>query len=52
MLYGPFKINNKHTSPNNYFFDYLLKMQNDLWSIRNVEEVCDEGKKNVFIKRT
>ena len=23
-------------------------MQNDLWGIKNLEEVCDEGKKNVF----
>ena len=48
MLYGPFKIGNKHTSQSNYFFDNSLKMQNDLWGIKNLEEVCDEGKKNGF----
>ena len=48
MLYGPFKIDNKHTSQSNYFFDNSLKMQNDLWGIRNLEEVSDESKKNGF----
>ena len=48
MLYGPFKIFNKHTSQNNYFFDNSLKMQNDLWGIKNLEDVSDESKKNGF----
>ncbi len=47
-MYGPFKICNKHTSESNYFFDNSLKMQNDLWGIRNLEEVSDESKKNGF----
>ena len=50
MLYGPFKIGNKHTSQSNYFFDNSLKMQNDLWGIKNLEEVCNESKKNGFSK--
>ena len=48
MLYGPFKISNKHTSQSNYLFDNSLKMQNDLWGIKNLEEVCDESKINGF----
>jgi len=48
LLYGPFKICNTHTSESNYFFDNSLKMQNDLWGIKNLEEVCDESKKNGF----
>ena len=48
ILYGPFKICNKHTSVSNYFFDNSLKMQNDLWGIKNLEEVCYESKKNGF----
>ena len=48
MLYGPFKIGNKHTSQSNYCFDNSLKMQNNLWGIRNLEEVCDISKKNGF----
>ena len=50
MLYGPFKIGNKHTSKSNYFFDNSLKMQNDLWGIRNVEEVSNEAKINGFVQ--
>ena len=30
------------------FFDNSFKMQNDLWGIKNLEEVCDESKKNGF----
>ena len=48
ILYGPFKIGNKHTSQSNYFFDNSLKIKNDLWGIKNLEEVTDEGKKNGF----
>ena len=50
FLYGPFKIGNKHTSQSNYFFDNSLKMQNDLWGIRNIEEVTCEAKKNGFFQ--
>jgi len=48
VVCGPFKICNKHTSESNYFFDNSLKMQNDLWGIKNLEEVSEEGKKNGF----
>ena len=50
ILYGPFKIGNKHTSKSNYVFDNSLKMHNDLWGIRNLEEVTDEALKNGFIQ--
>ena len=50
MLYGPFKIGNKHTSQSNYLFDNSLKMQNDFWGIRNLEEVSFEAKKNGFFQ--
>ena len=30
------------------FFDNSLKMQNTLWDIKNLEEVCVESKKNGF----
>ena len=48
ILYGPFKIGNKHISQSNYIFDNSLKMQNDFWGIRNLEEVTDEAKRNGF----
>ena len=50
LLYGPFKIGNKHTSQSNDFFDNSLKMQNDLWGIRDIEEVTEEAKKNGFFQ--
>ena len=50
ILYGPFKIRNKHISQSNYFFDNSLKMKNDLWGVRNIEEVGDEAKKNGFFQ--
>ena len=50
ILYGPFKIGNKHTSHSNYLFENSLKIQNDLWGIRNVEQVTDEAKKNGFFQ--
>ena len=51
ILYGPFKIDNKHTSQSQYFFDNLLKMKNNFWGIRKVEHVNDYGKKMIFLKR-
>ena len=50
LLYGPFKIGNKQTSRSNYLFDNSLKMQNDLWGIRSLEEVTFEAKKNGFFQ--
>ena len=51
ILYGPFKIDNKHTSKSNYFFDNSIKAKNDLWGIRNIEEVSEEAKKNSFCQK-
>ena len=50
ILYGPFKINYEHTSHSNYIFDNSLKMQNDFWGIRNLENVTAEAKKNNFLQ--
>ena len=50
MLYGPFKIGNKHASQSNYFFENSLKKQNDFWGIRNLEHVTYEAKKNGFFQ--
>ena len=51
ILYGPFKIGNKHISQSNYFFDNSIKAKNSLWGIRNLEEVSDEAKKNSFFQK-
>ena len=50
VLYGPFRLGNNHTSKSNYLFDISLKKQNDLWGIRNLKEVSEEGKKNGFFQ--
>ena len=51
ILYGPFKICNKHISKSNYFFDNSIRAKNDLWGIRNIEEVSEEAKKNSFFQK-
>ncbi len=43
LLYGPFKIQNKHTSESNFLFDKSLKNENKDWGVRNVEEVNQEA---------
>ena len=50
MLYGPFKICNKHISQSNLLFDSSLKMQNKLWGVRDLGEVSEEATKNGFIE--
>ena len=50
ILYGPFKIGNRHTSQSNYFFDNSIKMKNDLWGIRNLDEVSNVAKKSGFFQ--
>ena len=50
MLYGPFKIGNKHISQSNDLFDCSLKMQNKLWGVRDLGEVSEEATNYGFIK--
>ena len=50
MLYGPFKIGNKHISESNDLFDSSLKMQNKLWGVRDLGEVSEEATKYGFNK--
>ena len=50
MLYGPFKIDNKHISQSNALFDSSLKMQNKSWGVRDLREVSKEATKNGFIE--
>tara|TARA_Y100001933_G_C18873669_1_gene511048 strand:+ start:260 stop:880 length:621 start_codon:yes stop_codon:yes gene_type:complete len=52
LLYGPFKIKNKHTSISNKQFDKSLKIQNNNWGIRNLEEVYKEAIINGFNEKT
>ena len=48
LLYGPFKIKNKHTSESNKLFDKSLKNQNNDWGVRNLENVNEEAMINGF----
>ena len=48
LLYGPFKIKDKHTSESNKLFDKSLKDQNDDWGVRNLEAVNEEAMINGF----
>ena len=50
MLYGPFKIGNKHICQSNELFDSSLKIQNKLWGVRDLGEVSKEATKYGFIK--
>ena len=50
MLYGPFKIDNKHINQSNELFDSSLKIQNKSWGIRDLGEVSKEANKYGFIK--
>ena len=50
MLYGPFKIDNKHTSRSNELFDISLKIENKSWGVRDLGEVSEEANKNSFIE--
>ena len=39
ILYGPFKLDGKHTSPSNAAFDRSLRAQNPRWGVRDLREV-------------
>jgi len=38
-LYGPYKIDGRHTAPSNQDFDARLRAQNPLWGVRDLTEV-------------
>ena len=44
IVYGPFCVDGKFTSPSNEAFDQSLKMQNPHWGVRHLEEVAVEAK--------
>ncbi|MES1198714.1 MAG: DUF938 domain-containing protein [Pseudomonadota bacterium] len=39
FLYGPFKMDGRHTSPSNEAFDTSLKARNAEWGVRDMEEI-------------
>jgi len=46
MIYGPFKIEGKHTSESNVRFNEYLKAQNSKWGVRDLNEVNKIANKN------
>ncbi|MBR8830648.1 MAG: hypothetical protein N5P05_000851 [Chroococcopsis gigantea SAG 12.99] len=44
-LYGPYKINGRHTSDSNEIFHNSLLVQSHLWGLRDLEEVVAQAKK-------
>src|SRR5580704_12789529 len=45
-LYGPYKIDGRHTAPSNQAFDGYLRSQNAAWGIRDLAEVADLAKRH------
>ena len=43
-LYGPYKIDGRHTAPSNQDFDTRLRAQNPLWGVRNLTDVASLAK--------
>ena len=50
ILYGPFKICNKHISQSNELFDNSLKSQNQSWGVRDLGDVSKEASNNGLIE--
>jgi len=47
-LYGPYRINGRHTAPSNQDFDTWLQAQNPAWGIRDLAEVTDLAARHGF----
>jgi SAM-dependent methyltransferase len=45
-LYGPYRIDGRHTAPSNQDFDTRLRGQNPLWGVRDLADVSDLAKRN------
>jgi SAM-dependent methyltransferase len=47
-LYGPYKIDGRHTAPSNQDFDARLRAQNPLWGVRDLTDVSSLAKRHGF----
>jgi SAM-dependent methyltransferase len=47
-LYGPYKIDGRHTAPSNADFDASLRARNPLWGVRDLSEVSSLAKRHSF----
>jgi SAM-dependent methyltransferase len=48
FLYGPYKIDGRHTAPSNHDFDIDLKRRNPAWGIRDLADVEDLARRHGF----
>lgn len=48
-LYGPYKIDDRHTAPSNQEFDRYLQMQDSAWGVRNLEDVVAVANNHSFV---
>jgi SAM-dependent methyltransferase len=48
FLYGPYKIDGRHTAPSNQDFDLDLKRRNPAWGIRDLADVEDLARRHGF----
>jgi SAM-dependent methyltransferase len=49
-LYGPYKIDGRHTAPSNEDFDASLRARNPLWGVRDLPEVSSLAKRHGFAR--
>jgi SAM-dependent methyltransferase len=47
-LYGPYKIDGRHSAPSNQDFDTRLRAQNPLWGVRDLTDVSSLAKRHGF----
>jgi SAM-dependent methyltransferase len=47
-LYGPYRIEGRHTAQTNHAFDTWLRSQNSRWGVRDVSEMVDLAAENGF----
>jgi hypothetical protein len=47
-LYGPYKIDGRHTAPSNGDFDASLRARNPLWGVRDLTEVSRLAERHGF----
>ncbi len=41
VLYGPYKVDGRHTAPSNAAFDRQLQQENRTWGVRDLSDVSD-----------
>jgi hypothetical protein len=51
VMYGPFKIDGRHTAESNAAFDQRLRNEDATWGVRDLDEVTAVAKSNGFLLR-